>query len=172
MAKRQAKEATLPDVLKSIRNQFRNVDTKCADEGCKLDLKGLEPCVVERPDRIGAETKMCDCLVFAVHDSRHIVVVAELKSGTVRVDHVVAQIREGAKLAVQYIQKAEQALQEWEFYFLCLSEGWHKSDIKAIRERAFYLRKKRCRIRTKKCGTNFVKDISGKKPTSSGILQS
>lgn len=158
------KDRSPGSVIDAVRLQCLNAAKECQDKGCRLNLRGLDAVVVDRPDTVIRDRGMCDCIVFCMLGPDCFAVVTELKGKTTKVTTIVTQLQNGVDLASEMISRTRNRAVAWKVYVLCLAQRWKSSELKTVRRKRVQVAGRKCLIVTKRCGTDFLAEIARKMP--------
>ena len=142
-----------------IKSNFAKAIVKgCSESGCTLELADLGKHVVLKGEKIHADRKMCDCIIFVVNDSV-IIGIVELKSKTVHSSEVIKKLANSSEVALNVLEKCTDNHADSRLYHIVLCKRWKIVELKNMKK-GLKVRGKDHNIITKRCGVPFSTVIS------------
>lgn len=131
------------------------VITHCAEQNCKLDLRGLNNFIILKGEKICITKKMCDCLLF--HEKECIIIgTIELKSKTAHASEIIEKLRNGLEFAIKILNECKGSLKNIKFIPVILSRRWDSSEYRVLTNQRIEIHGKKLNILPKRCGTSLV----------------
>lgn len=121
----------------------------CADEGCCLRTDAIPSHVIVKGDCAVTDRKMCDCIIVVERDPV-LVVIAELRSKSVRPDEVIEKLTNATNLVRGLLR--ELKCHEFEVVHVVLAKKWNRtSEFRVLTNRRVKCGNDRYRVVPRKC---------------------
>jgi hypothetical protein len=134
---------------------------QCKAGAAKLSMKDIGSKVIFRYEGTRANTKMCDCVIFAEMAKALLIAVVEFKSKTIEAKAVLAQLQSCARIAEQILGVVDFQGLDIRFGAIVLAKGFHSSEVKVLQAKSVTFQNTRRRIITKSCGSGRGLPLSG-----------
>lgn len=90
-----------------IKTQFNHVDAECREpgQGYKVKTGSVGSCLIVKGDKILAEDKSCDCIIFIEAGNCLLIAIVELKGKPSSVGDIVEKFRNTSQLVTRMLNK-------------------------------------------------------------------
>jgi hypothetical protein len=168
-------------ILEQIKQDFEGALIKggsFTSYGCSVNFGGLEGfvafsvddlCKNPRLDKILSDLRsepkqqkpnICDCIIYQ-SEAMMTVGIIELKSGEPDADEVIAQLRNGARIALYILEGVKSKFIKLDFYLIVLhGKGWNSSEIRMISKQSIPIKGIKYEINTDRCGAIFTEIVN------------